>query len=377
MYLCVSFKEADCSIRETRKIDGEAMSDQNISETKKGSAMATEAKDESKLIVSVSPHLRSEETTSRIMWSVNAALLPATVMSVYFFGPRAAIVLAVTIISAIFSEYLYAKALKKKNTIDDGSAFLTGLLLGLNLPASVPLYIPIVGSVVAVALTKQLFGGLGFNIFNPALVGRAFLLLSFPKLMTIWSAPTAAFIAMDAKTTATPLGILKEEGMQKLLEVFGNKLNLYIDLLFGNRAGSLGETSAFALLIGAAFLLYRGYITWHIPVSFLGTAAIIAWVFGGSGTLFAGDPILHLLSGGMILGAFFMATDYVTCPSIKMGQIIFGVGCGFLTMLIRLKGGYPEGVMFAILIMNCFTPLIDRGFKSKTFGAVKVKEVKQ
>jgi len=377
MYLCVSFKEADCSIRETRKIDGEAMSDQNISETKKGSAMATEAKDESKLIVSVSPHLRSEETTSRIMWSVNAALLPATVMSVYFFGPRAAIVLAVTIISAIFSEYLYAKALKKKNTIDDGSAFLTGLLLGLNLPASVPLYIPVVGSVVAVALTKQLFGGLGFNIFNPALVGRAFLLLSFPKLMTIWSAPTAAFIAMDAKTTATPLGILKEEGMQKLLEVFGNKLNLYIDLLFGNRAGSLGETSAFALLIGAAFLLYRGYITWHIPVSFLGTAAIIAWVFGGSGTLFAGDPILHLLSGGIILGAFFMATDYVTCPSIKMGQIIFGVGCGFLTMLIRLKGGYPEGVMFAILIMNCFTPLIDRGFKSKTFGAVKVKEVKQ
>ena len=353
------------------------MSDQNISETKKGSTMATEAKDEGKLIVSVSPHLRSEETTSRIMWSVNAALLPATVMSVYFFGPRAAIVLAVTIISAIFSEYLYAKALKKKNTIDDGSAFLTGLLLGLNLPASVPLYIPIVGSVVAVALTKQLFGGLGFNIFNPALVGRAFLLLSFPKLMTIWSAPTAAFIAMDAKTTATPLGILKEEGMQKLLEVFGNKLNLYIDLLFGNRAGSLGETSAFALLIGAAFLLYRGYITWHIPVSFLGTAAIIAWVFGGSGTFFAGDPILHLLSGGIILGAFFMATDYVTCPSIKMGQIIFGVGCGFLTMLIRLKGGYPEGVMFAILIMNCFTPLIDRGFKSKTFGAVKVKEVKQ
>lgn len=353
------------------------MSDQNISEQKKGSTMATEAKDESKLIVSVSPHLRSEETTSRIMWSVNAALLPATVMSVYFFGPRAAIVLAVTIISAIFSEYLYAKALKKKNTIDDGSAFLTGLLLGLNLPASVPLYIPVVGSVVAVALTKQLFGGLGFNIFNPALVGRAFLLLSFPKLMTIWSAPTAAFIAMDAKTTATPLGILKEEGMQKLLEVFGNKLNLYIDLLFGNRAGSLGETSAFALLIGAAFLFYRGYITWHIPVSFLGTAAIIAWVFGGSGTLFAGDPILHLLSGGIILGAFFMATDYVTCPSIKMGQIIFGVGCGFLTMLIRLKGGYPEGVMFAILIMNCFTPLIDRGFKSKTFGAVKVKEVKQ
>jgi electron transport complex protein RnfD len=328
-------------------------------------------KKEHQLIISVSPHVRSEETTSRIMWSVSASLLPATITGAYFFGPQAVFTIILCIIAAVFSEYVFQKALKKKSSISDGSAFLTGLLLGMNLPPSVPFYIPIVGSFVAVIITKQLFGGLGFNVFNPALIGRAFLLISFPKLMTIWNEPTAAFVHLDAKTTATPLGILKEEGAAKLIEVFGDKINLYEQLLVGHRAGSIGETSALALLIGAAFLFYRGYISWHIPVSFLGTAAVIAWVFGGKGALFAGDPLLHLLSGGMILGAFFMATDYVTCPSIKKGQILFGIGCGFLTMLIRLKGGYPEGVMFAILIMNCFTPLIDRSFKTKLFGAKK------
>jgi electron transport complex protein RnfD len=165
--------------------------------------------------------------------------------------------------------------------------------------------------------------------------------------------------------------------MDKLIEVFGDKMNLYSQLLVGHRAGSIGETSAVAILIGAAYLFYRGYISWHIPVSFIGSAALIAWVFGGKGALFAGDPILHLISGGMLIGAFFMATDYVTSPSVKKGQILFGIGCGFLTMLIRLKGGYPEGVMFAILIMNCFSPLIDRGFKSKVFGAVKVPKAKE
>jgi electron transport complex protein RnfD len=334
-------------------------------------------KKEHELIVTVSPHIKSEETTSRIMWSVNISLLPATVMGAYFFGPKAIFILVLSIISAVLFEYIYLKGLKKKVAISDGSAFLTGLLLGMNLPASVPFYIPIIGSFVAVVITKQLFGGLGFNVFNPALIGRAFLLISFPKLMTIWTKPDAAFVSLDAKTTATPLGILKEEGIAKLIEVFGDKMNLYMELLKGHRAGSIGETSAIALLIGAAFLLYRRYITWHIPFSFLGTAALIAWIFGGKNPetgkmlLFAGDPILHLISGGMILGAFFMATDYVTCPSVKKGQILFGIGCGFLTMLIRLKGGYPEGVMFAILIMNCFSPLIDRRFKTKVFGAKK------
>ena len=330
-----------------------------------------DTKRDHQLIVSTSPHIQSEETTSRIMWSVNASLLPAVVMGAYFFGPKAIITVAISIISAVLSEYIFQKALKRKISVSDGSAFLTGLLLGMNLPPAVPFYIPIIGSFVAVVITKQLFGGLGFNIFNPALIGRAFLLISFPRLMTIWKEPVAAFVHIDAKTTATPLGILKEEGITKLIEAFGDKITLYTQLLIGHRAGSIGETSSIALLLGAAFLLYRGYISWHIPASFLGTAAIIAWIFGAKGALFAGDPIVHLLSGGMLLGAFFMATDYVTCPSIKNGQIIFGIGCGFLTMIIRLKGGYPEGVMFAILLMNCFSPLIDRGFKTKVFGAVK------
>jgi len=330
-----------------------------------------DTKRDHQLIVSTSPHIQSEETTSRIMWSVNASLLPAVVMGAYFFGPKAIITVAISIISAVLFEYIFQKALKRKISVSDGSAFLTGLLLGMNLPPAVPFYIPIIGSFVAVVITKQLFGGLGFNIFNPALIGRAFLLISFPRLMTIWKEPVAAFVHIDAKTTATPLGILKEEGITKLIEAFGDKITLYTQLLIGHRAGSIGETSSIALLLGAAFLLYRGYISWHIPASFLGTAAIIAWIFGAKGALFAGDPIVHLLSGGMLLGAFFMATDYVTCPSIKNGQIIFGIGCGFLTMIIRLKGGYPEGVMFAILLMNCFSPLIDRGFKTKVFGAVK------
>lgn len=346
-------------------------------------------KKEHELLVTASPHIKSEETTSHIMWTVNLSLLPAMLMGLYYFGPKALFITALCIISSILSEYFYQKGLKKKITISDGSAFLTGLLLGMNLPASLwsfnpfTLHVPIIGSFVAVTITKQLFGGLGYNVFNPALIGRAFLLISFPKAMTIWTQPESAFLAFDAKTTATPLGILKEEGIGKLIEVFGDKANLYTQLFIGHRAGSIGETSAIALLIGAAFLLYKRYITWHIPASFLGTAAILAWIFGGKNPetgsiiLFAGDPLLHLISGGMLLGAFFMATDYVTCPSVRKGQILFGIGCGFLTMLIRLKGAFPEGVMFAILIMNCFSPLIDRGFKSKVFGAVKPAKEKK
>jgi len=335
--------------------------------------MATEAKVH-ELVVSVSPHVRGKETVGRIMWTVNAALLPAFVMAVYYFGPRAAFVTGLCILSAVLSEHIYQISLKRKSTISDGSAFLTGLLLGLNLPASVPFYIPMVGSFMAIVITKLLFGGLGYNIFNPALIGRAFLLISWPKAMTSWYEPTAAFVAMDAKTTATPLGLLKEEGIRHLIEVFGSKIELYKSLLMGSTAGSLGETSVIALLLGAALLMYRGYITWHIPFSYLATVGLLAWVFGGDAGLFTGDPVIHLFSGGLILGAFFMATDYVTCPSIRKGQIIFGIGCGAITMLIRLKGGFPEGVMFAILLMNCFAPLIDRNVKSKLFGAVKEKK---
>jgi electron transport complex protein RnfD len=327
-------------------------------------------KKEHQLVVSVSPHVRDEETVSRIMWTVNLSLLPALIVSFYYFGPSALFVTALCIVTSVLSEYIFHKALNKKIAVMDGSAFLTGLLLGMNLPPSLPFYIPVVGSVFAVVIVKQLFGGLGYNIFNPALIGRAFMLITWPKAMTIWKEPTAAFIGLDAKTTATPLGVLKEEGINKLMEEFGTKGDLYINLLLGNRAGSLGETSAIFLLLGAAFLLYRKYITWHIPVTFLATVGLLAWIFGGE-SLFTGDPLLHLLSGGLILGAFFMATDYVTCPTVRKGQIIFGIGCGAITMLIRLKGGFPEGVMFAILLMNCFAPLIDRNVKPRTFGAIK------
>ncbi len=315
--------------------------------------------------------MRSKETVERIMWTVNASLLPAFIASVYFFGPKAAFVTGLCILTAVLSEHIYQVSLKKKSTIGDGSAFLTGLLLGLNLPPGVPFYIPMVGSFVAIVITKLLFGGLGYNIFNPALIGRAFLLISWPKAMTIWLEPTAQFVALDAKTTATPLGILKEEGLARLMEVFGDKMELYTHLLAGSRAGSLGETSVIALLLGAAILFYKRYITWHVPFSFLATVGVLAWVFGGDKGIFTGDPLVHLLSGGLILGAFFMATDYVTCPSVRKGQLIFGIGCGAITMLIRLKGGFPEGVMFAILLMNCFAPLIDRSVKTKLFGAIK------
>jgi electron transport complex protein RnfD len=335
--------------------------------------MATGAKEHA-LIVSVSPHVRGKETVARIMWTVNLSLLPAVIMSIYYFGPKAAYVTGLCILASVLSEHIYQKALKKESTIGDGSAFLTGLLLGMNLPPSVPFYIPLIGSFVAIIITKMLFGGIGYNIFNPALIGRAFLLISFPKLMTIWSEPTARFIAMDAKTTATPLGILKEEGLAQLMEVFEDKADLYMNLLMGSSAGSLGETSVIALLAGAAILFYKRYITWHVPIPFLATVAVIAWAFGGESGLFTGDPIIHLLSGGLILGAFFMATDYVSCPTVRKGQIIFGTGCGAITMLIRLKGGFPEGVMFAILLMNCFAPLIDRSVQPAMFGAVKEKK---
>ncbi len=334
-------------------------------------------KEPPKLIVSIGPHMHDVENTAKIMWTVSVALLPATLMSVYYFGMPAIKVILVCLAVSLASEAAVQWMLKKPVMLSDGSAFLTGLLLAMNLPANAPLYIPAVASFVAIVIAKQLFGGLGFNIFNPALVGRAFVLISFAKIMTTFTAPATSFMAIDAKTTATPLVLLKEEGMAKLLEVYHTKAALYQDLFVGNRAGSLGETSVIALLLGAAFLMMKRYITWHIPIPFIATVGILTWIFGGKEGLMTGDPVLHMMSGGLILGAFFMATDYVTGPSIRNAQIVFGICAGILTTLIRLKGGYPEGVMFAILLMNCFAPLLDRGMRSPVFGKTGAKAVKK
>jgi len=330
-------------------------------------------KREHELIVSSSPHVRDTESVSKIMWTVSLALLPATLGSVYFFGLAALWVTGLCILASMASEWLVLRMTGKQAPLTDGSAVLTGLLLGLNLPPSSPAYVPIIGAFVAVGITKQLFGGLGYNIFNPALIGRAFVLITWPRAITTWSAPGVGFNPVDATTTATPLGLLKEDGLAALLEHFDGYEGVYKSLFFGNTGGSLGETSVLLLLMGVALLMYKRYITWHIPLSFIGTVAVVAWIFGsdpetGKLALFAGDPLFHVLSGGLMLGAFFMATDYVTVPSVRSGQLVFGIGCGLITMLIRLKGGFPEGVMFAILLMNCFTPVIDRRMRTTTFG---------
>jgi electron transport complex protein RnfD len=336
-----------------------------------------EPKTPPQLIVSVGPHVRAGETTAKIMWTVSGALLPAALLSVYYFGVQAVMVILVCLVTSLLSEAAVQWILKKPVTLSDGSAFLTGLLLAMNLPANAPLYIPALASFVAIVIAKQLFGGLGFNIFNPALIGRAFVLVSFAKIMTTFVAPATSFMALDAKTTATPLVLLKEEGMSKLLEIYHTKAALYRDLFLGNHAGSLGETSVIMLLLGAAFLMMKRYITWHIPIPFIATVGLLTWIFGGKEGLMTGDPVLHMMSGGLILGAFFMATDYVTGPSVRSAQIVFGVCAGILTTLIRLKGGYPEGVMFAILLMNCFAPLLDRGMRSKVFGKAEAQGVKK
>ncbi|MHB8173907.1 MAG: RnfABCDGE type electron transport complex subunit D [Nitrospirota bacterium] len=316
---------------------------------------------------SVGPHIKSGESVPHIMWTVSAALMPGAALSVYYFGLSALLVLALSIVSAVAFEAATQRLMGAKITVSDGSAFLTGLLLGMNLPAGAPLYLPVIGSAVAIIITKQLFGGLGYNIFNPALIGRAFLMASFPKFMTTWPVPqgSLSLAKPDAVTGATPLGILKEDGYQKLLTHFASRHEMYVRLLLGQRGGAMGETGVIALLFGAAYLLYKGYITWQIPITFLATVAIGTAVFGG-------DPWLALLSGGLVLGAFFMATDYVTVPQLKKAQIAFGFGCGIITVLIRLEGGYPEGVCYAILLMNCFTPLLDRAFKTRKFGETPV-----
>lgn len=319
-----------------------------------------------KLVVSPSPHIHSGVSTSQCMYGVLIALIPAFLVSLYFFGLGALLVTLTSVASCVIFEYLIQKyLLKEKPSISNGSAILTGVLLAFNLPSNLPLWIVVIGAFVAIGITKMAFGGLGNNIFNPALAGRIFLLISFPAQMTTWPVPSTLPMGLDAETGATTLSVLKYQGNESIaaLDVMQH--------LVGNIGGSLGEVSAIALLIGFAFLLWRRIITWHIPVSIIATVAVFAFAVG----LSKGDAVfalkfteLHLLSGGLLLGAIFMATDYVTSPMTKSGMILYGVLIGVITMVIRLWGAYPEGMSFAIFIMNGLTPLINNYMKPKRFG---------
>ena len=321
-----------------------------------------------KLTISPSPHIHSGDSIEKNMYGVLIALVPAFLVSLIYFGLGALIVTVVSVLSCVFFEYLIQKYLiKGKLTICDGSAALTGLLLAFNLPSNLPIWIIIIGALAAIGIGKMPFGGLGNNIFNPALVGRVFLLISFPAQMTTW--PEPGFFPMeyaDATTGATTLGIL-----QSMMYGHGGELPDYASLFLGNIGGSLGEISAIALIIGLVFMLWRKIITWHIPIITILTVAAFTGIMHGISPDKYANPLIHVLSGGLLLGAIFMATDYVTSPMTKKGQIIYAIGIGVLTSVIRLWGAYPEGISFAILIMNAFTPLINTYVKSKKFGEVK------
>ncbi|MCG2712298.1 MAG: RnfABCDGE type electron transport complex subunit D [Candidatus Omnitrophica bacterium] len=317
--------------------------------------------------VTSSPHVLTPETTSKIMWTVTLCLLPSGLVSVNVFGIHALWVILTAIASAAITEWAYCFIAKKGTALSDGSAVLTGLLLAYNLPPEAPLWMVCIGSFVAIAFGKLVFGGLGFNIFNPALIGRVFLMASFPVLMTKWQVPSG----IDAVSAATPLAVFKDQFAGTNVFLSTDIINYSTrDLLFGIRGGCIGEACILALLIAALFLLYKKYISWHTPVGFIATVALLTWAFGGK-TLFSGDIIVPVLSGGLILGAFYMATDYVTGPITRKGQLIFGIGCGIITTVIRLWGGYPEGVSYSILLMNTSTSLIDRFVKPKRFGEAK------
>lgn len=330
----------------------------------------------STLTVSGSPHIHSDQPVPKIMYGVVIAMIPAMLVSFYFFGFGAAKVILTSVLACLFFEWIIQKyLLKGPLTINDGSALVTGVLLAFNVPSSLPVWMTIVGAFIAIAVAKMSFGGLGQNPFNPALVGRVFLLMSFPVEMTTWPVAKPLFggtAVTDAISGPTTLGFLKEglKAGKSISELMPN-LPSYAHELMGNQGGSLGEVSAIALLLGAAWLFYKKIITWHIPVSYILSVVIFSGIFWLINPERYLDPLFHLITGGMILGIFFMATDMVTSPINHRGMLIFGAGCGILTMIIRLWGGYPEGVSFAILIMNAFTPLINRSFKPRRFGMVK------
>ncbi|SHJ53024.1 RnfABCDGE type electron transport complex subunit D [Tepidibacter formicigenes] len=309
-----------------------------------------------KLIISSSPHLRSNEDTSTIMRDVVIALLPATIASIYYFRMGAVTVILSALIGAVLAEAITQKLMGKEITINDWSAIVTGLLLAFNIPASAPWWLPFVGSVFAIVIVKQVFGGIGHNFMNPALAARAMLLASWPVEMTSWVTP-----GPDAVSTATPLAIVKG------VEAVGTAKPSIFDLLIGNIGGCIGETSALLLIIGGIYLIYRRVITYIIPVYYIGTVFVLTFLFGGFDL---SNSIYHLFAGGLMIGAFYMATDYASSPVTYKGQIIYAVGCGVLTTVIRLWGGYPEGVSYSILLMNVAAPLIDKYTSPKVFGEV-------
>lgn len=325
------------------------------------------------LKISTAPHMCSAATTETLMRDVVIALLPAALVAVAFFGIGALKVILTSVAACVLWEYLIVRyLLHKPNTVSNFSAIITGLLLAFNLPSTIPVWMILVGAFMAIGVAKMAFGGLGKNLFNPALVGRVFLFISFPVQMTIWAKPNwKDFLNLDVQTGATTLGILKHLDASSSATALNSETSTlpdYWHMLSGYTGGSLGEVSAIALLLGLAYMLYRGVITWHIPFYYVGTVFIITSLFWLATKNVRYEPITHLLSGGLLLGAIFMATDYVTSPMTQKGKIIFAVGCGILTVVIRLFSAYPEGVSFAILIMNAFVPLIDKYFYTRVFG---------
>lgn len=313
---------------------------------------------DNKLLVTSTPHIRSQDSIERIMKLVVIALLPATFGGIYFFGVRALLIIVLSIASCVFFEAMFQKITKQETTIDDYSAVVTGLLLAMNLPPATPFYVPILGGFVAIVLVKQLYGGLGQNFMNPALAARAFLFISFGKKMSAWIAPNSGFfnLNVDTMTSATPLVVAREAG-------FIPTSTDYINAFIGNIGGCIGETSALLLILGGLFLIYKKVISYVIPLTYIGTVFVLSYIFGQNGTY-------QILIGGLMLGAFFMATDYASSPTTPLGQVIMGLGCGVLTAVLRKYASYPEIVSFAILLMNLVVPLIDRATKPRVFGRV-------
>ncbi len=363
-----------------------------------------------KLVVSAAPHIHDNLSTKKIMWNVALALLPAWGFSIYYFGIQALLLTIYGMISAVVSEYLIQKFRKVPVTVDDGSAFVTGMLVAFNIPVSSPWWIPVVGSVFAMVVGKHVFGGLGHNIVNPALLARAFLMASWPTTMTNWTKTTLGSISGMASvsgdltsakaklliSSATPLGVVKylrnktfvdglgvtaQQG-KEVAEMMISKISSFEvieNLFWGNTGGVIGETSIIALLFGAGWLAYKHIIEWRIPTFYILTVFVLTYIFGGIDGIFSVSilfPVFQIFAGGLILGAFFMATDMVTSPCTKTGRVIFGIGCGVITALIRIKGGYPEGVCYSILLMNLTVPLLDRWTIPKFFGESKKRRAK-